>query len=141
MYFPESAGETNNRRLTGTIHALRVYKRALSDAELEQNRIVDEARFFGNPPESNVVVVDAGGEQAERGAYKVNGTWTFTATTVLGDNNEVKPVKGYTLETWNGSAWIRSGSGRSDSYTYTAGGGKVRLTWNALPAGVVLIVR
>ena len=29
VYFPESAGETNNRRLTGTIHALRVYKRAL----------------------------------------------------------------------------------------------------------------
>ncbi len=132
---------TNDRRYTGTIHAIRVYKRVLTDEELEQNRLVDEARFFGNPPESNVVVVDAGGEQAERGAYKVNGTWTFTATTVLGDNNEVKPVKGYSLETWNGSAWVRSGSGRGDSYTYTAGGSKVRLTWNALSAGVVLIVR
>ena len=143
VYFPESAGETNNRRLTGTIHALRVYKRALSDAELEHNRIVDEARFFGNLPESNVVVVDAGGEQAESGIYKVDGTWTFTATTARGDNNEVKPVKGYTLETWDGSAWIRAASGQGDSYTYTAGTSpaKVRLTWNALPSGTVLIVR
>ena len=143
VYFPESAGETNNRRLTGTIHALRVYKRALSDAELEHNRIVDEARFFGNLPESNVVVVDAGGEQAESGIYKVDGTWTFTATTARGDNNEVKPVKGYTLDMWDGSAWIRAASGQGDSYTYTVGTSpaKVRLTWNALPSGTVLIVR
>ena len=143
VYIPESAGETNNRRLTGTIHALRVYKRALSDAELEHNRIVDEARFFGNLPESNVVVVDAGGEQAESGIYKVDGTWTFTATTARGDNNEIKPVKGYTLEMWDGSAWIRAASGQGDSYTYTVGTSpaKVRLTWNALPSGTVLIVR
>ena len=143
VYIPESAGETNNRRLTGTIHALRVYKRALSDAELEHNRIVDEARFFGNLPESNVVVVDAGGEQAESGIYKVDGTWTFTATTARGDNNEIKPVKGYTLDMWDGSAWIRAASGQGDSYTYTVGTSpaKVRLTWNALPSGTVLIVR
>ena len=143
VYIPESAGETNNRRLTGTIHALRVYKRALSDAELEHNRIVDEARFFGNLPESNVVVVDAGGEQAESGIYKVDGTWTFTATTARGDNNEIKPVKGYTLDMWDGSAWIRAASGQGDSYTYTVGtsSAKVRLTWNALPSGTVLIVR
>ena len=143
VYVPESAGETNNRRLTGTIHALRVYKRALSDAELEHNRIVDEARFFGNLPESNVVVVDAGGEQAESGIYKVDGTWTFTATTARGDNNEIKPVKGYTLDMWDGSAWIRAASGQGDSYTYTVGTSpaKVRLTWNALPSGTVLIVR
>ena len=141
VYFPTSANDTNSRRLTGKIYAVRIYKRSLSDAELEQNRLVDEARFFGNPPESNVVVIDAGGEQAESGAYKVDGTWTFTATTAPGDNNEIKPVKGYTLETWNGSAWVRSGSGRGDSYTYTEGAGKVRLTWNALPSGTVLIVR
>ena len=143
VYIPDNAGETNNRRLTGTIHALRVYKRALSDAELEHNRIVDEARFFGNLPESNVVVVDAGGEQAESGIYKVDGTWTFTATTARGDNNEIKPVKGYTLDMWDGSAWIRAASGQGDSYTYTVGTSpaKVRLTWNALPSGTVLIVR
>ena len=136
-------GYANGRRFTGTIHAVRVYKRVLTDAELAQNRLVDEARFFGNPPESNVVVVDAGGEQAESGTYKVDGTWTFTATTALGDNSEIKPVKGYTLDTWNGSAWVRSESGQGDSYTYTAGTSpaKVRLTWNALPSGTVLIFR
>ncbi len=134
---------TNDRRYTGTIHAIRVYKRVLTDEELEQNRLVDEARFFNNPPESNVVVVDAGGEQAESGTYKVDGTWTFTATTAPGDNNEIKPVKGYTLDTWNGSAWVRSESGHGDSYTYTAGTSpaKVRLTWNAMPSSTVLIVR
>ena len=89
------------------------------------------------------VVVDAGGEQAESGIYKVDGTWTFTATTARGDNNEIKPVKGYTLDMWDGSAWIRAASGQGDSYTYTVGTSpaKVRLTWNALPSGTVLIVR
>ena len=136
-------GYANGRRFTGTIHAVRVYKRVLTDAELAQNRLVDEARFFGNLPESNVVVVDAGGEQAESGIYKVEGTWTFTAMTARGDNNEIKPVKGYTLETWDGSAWIRAASGQGDSYTYTVGTSpaKVRLTWNALPSGTALIVR
>ena len=143
VYFPTSTSGTDSRRLAGKIYAVRVYKRALSDAELEQNRLVDEARLFNNPPESNVVVVDAGGEQSESGAYKVDGTWTFTAMTALGDNNEIKPVKGYTLDTWNGSAWVRSESSPGDSYTYTAGTSpaKVRLTWNAMPSGTVLIFR
>ena len=41
------------------------------------------------------------------------------------------------------SAWIRAASGQGDSYTYTVGTSpaKVRLTWNALPSGTVLIVR
>ena len=41
------------------------------------------------------------------------------------------------------SAWIRAASGQGDSYTYTVGtsSAKVRLTWNALPSGTVLIVR
>lgn len=38
---------------------------------------------------------------------------------------------------------IRNASGQGDSYTYTVGTSpaKVRLTWNALPSGTVLIVR
>ena len=141
VYFPASTSNTDNRRLAGKIHAVRIYKRALTDAELEQNRIVDEARFFDNPPESNVIVVDAGGVQAENGTYKVDGTWTFTATTAPDDNGVIKPVKGYKVETWNGSAWVHTGSGKGGSYTYDESVGKVRLTWHALPNAFMLIVR
>ncbi len=141
VYFPSSTSNTDNRRLAGKIHAVRVYKRSLTDAELEQNRIVDEARFFNNPPESNVIVVDAGGVQAESGTYKVDGTWTFTATTALDDNGVIKPVTSYQVETWNGSAWVHTESDKGGSYTYDESAGKVRLTWHALPNAVMLIVR
>jgi hypothetical protein len=142
VYFPDSTKNTNDRRLAGKIHAVRVYKRSLSDAELEQNRKVDEARFFNNPPESNVIIVNDGGVcEPEVGAYKVDGAWTFTATTAPDDNGVIKPVKGYKLERWNGSAWVHAGSGKGGSYTYDESAGKVRLTWHALPNAFMLIVR
>ena len=143
VYFPESAGETNNRRLTGTIHALRVYKRALSDAELEHNRIVDEARFFGNLPSWNVQVAqgkyDASVEAV--GHYLVEGTYTFTAEDAVADG-KTRRVTGYKLETWDDGTgdWGAPTSHGGDSFTYTEGA-KVRLTWQWQGAGTVLIVR
>ena len=144
VYFPGNTGDTDNRRLTGKIHAVRIYKRSLSDAELEQNRKVDEARFFNNPPDSNVIVVNDGGDcEPEAGAYKVDGEWTFTATTAPDNEGVVKAVKGYTLDTWNGSAWVRTSGGTGDSYTYTVGASpaKVRLTWNANPSAFFITIR
>ena len=118
------------RRLAGKVQAVRVYKRSLTDEELAHNRMVDEARFRGNPPESNVVVVNDGGEcEPAVGAYKVDGAWTFTATTAPDENGVPLPVRGYTVETWNGSDWVRSGGGTGGSYTYGDDNGKVRLTW------------
>ena len=142
VYFPASTSDTDNRRLSGKIQAVRVYKRALTDAELEQNRKADEARFKGNPPDCNVVVVNDGGVcEPEAGAYKVDGEWTFTATTAPDDKGVLTPVKGYTLETWNGSAWVRTSGGTGDSYTYSESAGKVRLTWNANPSAFFIVIQ
>ena len=86
-------------------------------------------------------MVDAGGVQAENGTYKVDGTWTFTATTAPDDEGVIKPVKGYKLETWNGNAWVHTGSGKGGSYTYDESAGKVRLSWNATPYSFIMVVR
>ena len=142
VYFPTSTTDTDNRRFSGTIQAVRVYKRSLTDAELEQNRKVDEARFKGNPPDCNVVVVNGGGVcEPEAGSYKVDGTWTFTATTAPDENGTVSRVRGYRVETWDGSAWVRAASGKGASYTYSETAGKVRLTWNSNPYSFIMVVR
>ena len=142
VYFPDSPVNTDDRRLSGKVQALRVYRRSLTDEELEWNRKVDEARFKGIPPESNVIVVNDGGDcEPEAGAYKVDGSYTFTATTAPGENDAVGPVKGYRVETWNGSEWVRSASGTDDTYEYDESAGKIRLTWNATQPAFVLSIR
>lgn len=144
VYKDNDASYINQRRLTGKIQAVRIYTRALSDAELEWNRKVDEARFKGNPPDCNVVVVNDGGVcDPEPGNYKVDGTWTFTATTAPGENGALDVVRGYTIDTWNGSTWGRSQGGNGDTYTYTftEGAEKIRLTWNSQPRAFTLIIR
>ena len=141
VYFADSPVDTDDRRLSGKVQALRVYRRSLTDEELEWNRMVDEARFKGIPPESNVIVVNDGGVcEPEAGAYKVDGSYTFTATTAPGENG-VGPVQGYKIETWNGAAWVRTASGKDASYTYSESAGKVRLIWNSNPRSFMIIVR
>ncbi len=141
VYFPDNQVNTDDRRLAGKVQALRVYRRSLTDEELEWNRKVDEARFKGIPPESNVIVVNDGGVcEPEAGAYKVDGTYTFTATTAPSENG-VGPVRGYKVETWNGAAWVRTASGKDASYTYSESAGKVRLTWNSNPYSFIMVVR
>ena len=49
VYKEGDATYVDERRLTGKIQAVRVYNRSLSDEELAHNRMVDEARFKGNP--------------------------------------------------------------------------------------------
>ena len=56
-------------------------------------------------------------------------------------NDAVGPVKGYKVETWNGSAWVRSDGGNGNSYTYSDEAGKIRLTWNSSPIAFMVIVR
>ena len=142
VYFNNNTTDTDARRLTGKIQAVRVYKRSLTDAELEQNRKVDEARFMGNPPDCNVVVVNNGGVcDPEPGNYKVDGTWTFTATSAPGENGALDVVRGYTIDTWNGSAWVRTQGGNGDTYTYSDATGKIRLTWNSQPRAFTFIIR
>ena len=140
-------GYANVRRMNGVIHAIRVYKRVLTDEELTHNREVDEARFFGNFPASNVVIApgqyDASTEAA--GNYLVEGSYTFTADTATTVSGARRSVVGYTLETWdeNEGVWGTPVFGSGDSFTYTAGTSpaKVRLTWKWFGGGTLLLIR
>ena len=147
VYFVDSPGNTNDRRLTGKIHAVRVYKRSLTDAELEQNRIVDEARFFNNPPESNVTIdgkySDFEGES--KGNYLLEGTYTFTASAAYdAEAGRHRPVAGYYIETmvdgaWTGRTFYPDTTGRC---TYTATSStKIRITWKWQPDGTTILIR
>ena len=127
----------------GTINYFRYYDRVLSDAELAQNREVDQARYFGALGVTNVLVVAGGGTQAETGAYKVEGEWTFSAETVSGPNGSVKSVLRHTIEEFAGGKWTNRQTVDGASYTYRVGESPstVRLTWKAHPLGFTIQIR
>ena len=148
VYKEGDATYVDERRLTGKIQAIRVYNRSLLDWELEHNRMVDEARFKGNPPEANVTIAtkygDGTGETLAEdvGNYKVEGSHTFSATTVRDFDDKLKPVGGYYLETYVDGAWIgKTWREGKNSYMYDESQGKVRITWSARKRGLVLILR
>ena len=121
------------RCMSGDYYALRIYNRALTEAELVHNRTVDEIRYRGNFTNANVTVVcEVPFEGVEApvaipaGDYEVTGSFTFTASG-LTVGESTFPVR-YTVETWDGSAWGEPEAYDGGSYTYTAGA-KVRLTW------------
>ncbi|MBQ3290306.1 MAG: hypothetical protein IJH50_12975 [Kiritimatiellae bacterium] len=147
VYFPASTSDTDKRRLAGKIQAIRVYTRSLSDEELAHNRMVDEARFKGNPPAANLTVVNVQPEGAseavqssvEDGAYNLTGSVTVTADAVRIDG--VKYVPSYVLETYESGVWTRTSLGSGDSFTVTAEDKPQRLTCKWMPRGAVIIVR
>ena len=136
-----------NQNLRGGINYMRYYDRVLSDSELEMNRAVDEARYFGRLSVTNVVVTAPkyGGGQAEpAGAYAVEGEWTFRAEPVLDERkNREREVIGYVVETWDGSAWVGAHTYSGDSYTHrtSEASAPVRLTWKWRPDGTMVILR
>ena len=140
-------GYANARRMNGVIHAIRVYKRVLTDEELTHNREVDEARFFGNFPTSNVVIAQGQYDTSTEavGNYLVEGAYTFTANMATTEGGSRRSVVGYTIETWdeNEGAWGAPVFGIGDSYTYTDGisPAKVRLTWKWMGGGTMLMIR
>ncbi len=136
-------GSDSTHYLVGTINYFRYYDRVLSDAELAQNRQVDQARYFGALGVTNVFVVAGGGTQAETGAYKVDGEWTFTATTTVNRRGETVPVERYSIETLVNGAWADKQTHSGNSYTYTEGSSPatLRLRWLGKPDGIVIILR
>ena len=121
------------RCMSGDYYALRIYNRALTEAELVHNRTVDEIRYRGNFTNANVTVVcepPLEGVTAPvsmpAGDYEVTGSFTFTASGVTVGESTFPPY--YTVETWDGSAWGEPVEHEGGGYTYTAGA-KVRLTW------------
>ena len=136
-------GGSGGQDFTGTLKSFRYYDRVLTAEELVRNRNVDSARYFGALATTNVFVETSGGTQAETGAYKVEGSWTFTATTVMKKNGAVVPVTRYAVETLANGAWTDKTWHDGTSYTYTEGTdpAAVRLTWSGAQDGTMLIVR
>ncbi len=132
-------------QLTGTMKALRLYNRPLSDAEIAQNYKVDVARFDGVLSVTNVVVAGkyTDYEGLAAGEYEVLGAGTFTAGAATDGKGKVRPVVGYTIEAWENGAWSAPVSYSGSSYTYTEGTSpaKVRLTWKWQPDGMLISIR
>ena len=134
-------GGTTNRYMKGTINYFRYYDRVLSDAELAQNREVDQARYFGKLAVTNVVV-SIGGEET---AYKVEGGYTFTAPETVVEKGATKEVVCYTTEELVDGAWKNKTWHDGTDYTYDANspdwGKTIRLTWRGPRPGLVIVVR
>ena len=131
--YPNDYNARAIRAMTGDYFALRIYNRALTEAELVKNRTVDEIRYRGSFANANVTVACdvpfegvAAPVSMPAGEYEVTGEWTFTAQSIVMDGASFAPR--YTVETWNGGEWGEPVEYDGDSYTYTAGA-KVRLTW------------
>ncbi len=135
---------SGGRHVKGFYYAARIYNRPLTEAELAQNRKVDEVRFRGAVV-TNVVVASAlaGAQGVEtNGVYEVEGSWTFTALpTVLESGKTVRPT-GYSIETLENGVWSAPVAYTGTNYTYTASAdvAPVRLTWR-YHQGTVLLFR
>ena len=136
-----------NTGFNGTVKFFRYYDRVLTAEEIVRNRNADAARYFGALGVTNVLVrtkYGDGGVQAESGAYAVEGSWTFTATTVKDRSGNIVPVAGCYIEeldangTWKNKTWHEGAT-----YTYTTGTDPktVRLTWSNPPPGTWIILR
>ena len=131
-----SASGPADRWCLGTYYGVRIYDRALTDAELLRNREVDEARYFGVVAITNVVIggcqpVACQGVEAP-GAYTVRGSYTFHATNVVDASGATWMPTGYTLELRNVlGGWDSATSYTGSSYTHVVGETQpaVRLTW------------
>ena len=81
--------------------------------------------------------------QAEAGAYKVDGEWTFTASKVVDSRGRVVDVARYYIEELVDGVWVNRKIYNGSSYTYTKGASSptVRLKWLGQPEGMSIIVR
>ena len=137
----------SQRTMTGEYHAARFYNRALTEAELAQNLKVDEIRYRGNFANyANLTVVNGtvgdtgvtGESSVADGAYELIGTTTFTTEMKIIDGNKYYPK--YIVETYSDGVWTTTASGMSESCTLTAGESPIRLTWQWVKRGFMVIV-
>ncbi len=132
--------DKDKRQVKGSYYSVRLYTNTLDNAQLAQNRRVDEIRFYGN---GDVTVVNgtigdtgANGESSlTDGVYNIEaGTWTITAPEVRSDGRTYQPkllVEMYNATT---SEWEATTAKPqwANSYTVdkaTLGNGRIRLTW------------
>ena len=131
----------DSRWFKGVYHSVRIYNVELTSDELQQNRIVDDARYRNEATKGkgnddvNVVVASNvdGAEGAEECGkwYIPEGTHTFTAPASVFVGKKGYAVTGYTVEEWNDSTstWGEAVTHSGASYTASSSSAKVRLTW------------
>ncbi|MBR1587775.1 MAG: hypothetical protein IJ658_05570 [Kiritimatiellae bacterium] len=130
------SGESLSKRcMTGDYYSLRVYSRALTDAEIAQNRKVDDIRYrdaFASY--RDLVVVNEqpaeganAASSAADGEYELTGEWTFTAAPVVVAGEKLFPK--YTLETLVNGEWVETGSASGGKCSIAKGVAPIRLTW------------
>ncbi len=117
----------------------------LTEEEIVRNRNVDAVRYFGALGVTNVFVVAGGGSQAETGAYKVEGSWEFTATSVRDHEGADVPVARYVIETFADGRRESKEVFDGSSFTYSESDAKyrgkvVRLTWKPASPGTFLML-
>ena len=120
----------------GTIKNFRFYNRCLSDAEVLWNRVVDDARYFRGVRDISVIpatnVVESftiPGARDFHYAIDAEGQ-TFTAPASKAAAGKRYVCSGYTLETWDGSAWgVPVAHNGEFSYTAADTSALVRVTW------------
>ncbi len=133
--FGGSANGPSSRVSIGTIHAVRIYSKQLSEAELAVNRAVDEARFRNGRKGVDVVVAtDTEGLNGDvpPGLYGVVGeSHLFHAPSIVVTNGVTYALSGYRLETWDeeGRTWTNACTTASSLYRHAPDGTPVRLTW------------
>lgn len=137
--FGIGASAGNGLRLVGTIRNYRLYNRVLEDSEIAANRVIDDYRFHGVMPVTNVVVATShsflsGSEK--NGNYEISGAYTFRASaeTRTDSRGFSYAFRGYTVEEWNAATqgWSAPVLHEGEStYEYVVGtaADKVRLTW------------
>ena len=133
--FGGSANGAKDRVSIGTIHAVRIYSKQLSEAELAVNLAVDEARFRNGRKAVDVVVatnVEGVNGDVPPGKYGVIGeSHLFHAPSIVVTNGVTYALSGYRLETWDEAerTWTNARTSASSLYRHTPDGKVVRLTW------------
>jgi hypothetical protein len=141
------------RAVLGSYYSVRVYNRVLSNAELAQNRRVDEMRFRGI---GDIEVVNgAVGETGETGEsslpdgiYNIDtGTWTITAPEIKSGGHTYMPK--LFVEQYNATSgkWEVTKAKPQWTETYVVdktalGNSRIRLTWTwEMRKGFNIIIR
>ena len=114
MHIGGRTGQTGNDYSTKgyTIHAIRLYSRALTDAEIKRNATIDQIRFFGAPAESmpsssKYALVATAGAGGMVSADDVNAAPNATARKEVQFSDEAYPValRAIPLQGWKFSGW------------------------------------
>ena len=122
------------RSLAGTYNALRLYNRALTEAELAQNRKVDEIRYRGNFADYVNVTVDVqvpfegviASVSPVPGDYEVDGSYAFTAGSITVEGVTFAPR--CAVSVYENGEWSEPVEHVGAEYVYTAGA-KTRIVW------------